>query len=890
LNLQKIDHRAMRGRWSEWQQAVEAMTLPPSGANRLILIVGPPGSGKTMFLRNLAAAGTTYGFHTIDLTIDHIGHLIPHQRGSQPPDPIDAALARIAGTHTDAPMLVVLDQPPWSDPGWPRRLTAPPADRRQHVVWAVTGWWGVDAAPVDLAYPANGPITRIDLGPLMAESVTELVTDLLSAAPSDELLDLAVMSDGCPGSIVELVAGMREDGMLRLQGGVATVASDGLPRRIHESVRRKLAQITLNSRHAMQVASTIGMSFSLIELADLLQVAVASLVPTINEALLVGLLQCCRLDILGFQNELIRRAVLETVPEPVRIALQTDAHRLREATLPRQAGPWAAADRPTAPSTDPIVATITANLATGQLHDVISQAREALAHGQLSAAAAAETQCLLAEALIFAGEATQAVAAVSPLLEDATLPDRWYTSAQANRLLALSLCDSDRAVAEATAYLDGPPRRADDPRTVVAATVLSNLCWGNGEMGRGLKLAREAVAHIGPTTPVNLRPHARLSLARKLADCRLFDEANAVIEQTEAEGEDLGARAHAASVHLARSRLHARAGRIVESKAEASRALALSSAMGSGLLAPPSRAALATAALRNGDLLTAAEHVQRFRGLFDAGISALWSAQYAWVELLLAYEQEGPRRAVKLLSKRREEIMSRQLLFIEEPGAGAWLVRLAKLAGDSLLVERVITCVKTMAESNPDFPLLGAGVRHAEGLAHGDTEALAQALQEHEDPWAAAWAAEDLGQLLILDRSRANSSIESFEHALHRFEAIGADRDAARVRMRLRALGVHRRKAQSPHEDASAQRWTRLAEIERTIIHFIQCGLTNRQIATRVFLSPHTVNYHLRQIYKKLGLQSRVQLAHLAQIHLPTGETPEVLEQPLPGQRHGTSL
>ena len=41
-------------------------------------------------------------------------------------------------------------------------------------------------------------------------------------------------------------------------------------------------------------------------------------------------------------------------------------------------------------------------------------------------------------------------------------------------------------------------------------------------------------------------------------------------------------------------------------------------------------------------------------------------------------------------------------------------------------------------------------------------------------------------------------------------------------------------------------------------------GLSNRQVANRVFLSPHTVAFHLRHIFWKLGVTSRVQLARMA--------------------------
>lgn len=55
----------------------------------------------------------------------------------------------------------------------------------------------------------------------------------------------------------------------------------------------------------------------------------------------------------------------------------------------------------------------------------------------------------------------------------------------------------------------------------------------------------------------------------------------------------------------------------------------------------------------------------------------------------------------------------------------------------------------------------------------------------------------------------------------------------------------------------------RLGTKERTIAQFAAEGLTNQQIARRVFLSPHTVNYHMRRIFRKLAVTSRIELARL---------------------------
>ncbi|MEU4692332.1 LuxR C-terminal-related transcriptional regulator [Actinoplanes sp. NPDC023714] len=56
-----------------------------------------------------------------------------------------------------------------------------------------------------------------------------------------------------------------------------------------------------------------------------------------------------------------------------------------------------------------------------------------------------------------------------------------------------------------------------------------------------------------------------------------------------------------------------------------------------------------------------------------------------------------------------------------------------------------------------------------------------------------------------------------------------------------------------------------LSEREWQIAELVGMALTNRQIASRVGISPHTVNYHLRQIFRKLGMSSRVEVVSFLQ-------------------------
>lgn len=62
-------------------------------------------------------------------------------------------------------------------------------------------------------------------------------------------------------------------------------------------------------------------------------------------------------------------------------------------------------------------------------------------------------------------------------------------------------------------------------------------------------------------------------------------------------------------------------------------------------------------------------------------------------------------------------------------------------------------------------------------------------------------------------------------------------------------------------DDETAAGWSSLTEAERNIAQQVARGLTNRETAALLFLSPHTVDYHLRQIYRKLSVQSRVEMA-----------------------------
>ena len=90
------------------------------------------------------------------------------------------------------------------------------------------------------------------------------------------------------------------------------------------------------------------------------------------------------------------------------------------------------------------------------------------------------------------------------------------------------------------------------------------------------------------------------------------------------------------------------------------------------------------------------------------------------------------------------------------------------------------------------------------------------------------------------------------------FDAFGAARWRSEAVRELRHLG---RRVHRPQRDASPDGLDILTAREREIADLVAAGRTNREVAEQLVLSAKTVEAHLRNIYAKLGVRSRVELA-----------------------------
>jgi DNA-binding CsgD family transcriptional regulator len=159
-------------------------------------------------------------------------------------------------------------------------------------------------------------------------------------------------------------------------------------------------------------------------------------------------------------------------------------------------------------------------------------------------------------------------------------------------------------------------------------------------------------------------------------------------------------------------------------------------------------------------------------------------------------------------------------------------------------------------------PLEGALLARCRGQLSTGAEAeryFADALRLHSQsdrPFERARTELVFGEALRRARRRLEARVH-LRAAVETFERLGAVPWEERARRELRASGETARKRDPSTVD-------QLTPQELQIARFVGEGATNRQIAAQLFLSPRTVDYHLRKIFRKLEISSRAELMRLS--------------------------
>jgi len=357
---------------------------------------------------------------------------------------------------------------------------------------------------------------------------------------------------------------------------------------------------------------------------------------------------------------------------------------------------------------------------------------------------------------------------------------------------------------------------SDDPRRLLFAGLGAEYL---GDLAVERALAARAVALLRALGAVDTLPVALEMLAS--AEAWSGQYARAASDATEGLrlARDTGQEGSACDFLAILARVAAVQGREAECRARAAEALDGAAALGLGLPAAEASHALA---------------------LLDLGLGRPAHALERLQALALAGPGAGHPR----------------LAFLAAPN----LVEAAVLAGRIDVAQTALATFERWvvhAAAPPMLPLL-ARCRGQLSAGAAAERHFAEALRLHaksDRPFERARTELAYGEALRRARRRREARIH-LRAALDTFARVGAVPWEERARRELRASGETARKRDPSTID-------QLTPQELQIARFVGEGATNREIAGQLFLSPRTIDYHLRKIFQKLGISSRAELIRL---------------------------
>jgi DNA-binding CsgD family transcriptional regulator len=298
-------------------------------------------------------------------------------------------------------------------------------------------------------------------------------------------------------------------------------------------------------------------------------------------------------------------------------------------------------------------------------------------------------------------------------------------------------------------------------------------------------------------------------------------------------------------------------GRVDDGLAEVNVGLRIAQRCGARSLLPTGYVVMALSALRRADMRTCLHFVDKLTG--EALLGYFGQAAGAWVTAQAAEARSGVAGAAGLVAGIVTNSFVLRQLLVSEPAAASWLVRASGKLGAHDLAKAVVASAATTAAEHPRLGVVRAAALHAAGLLEEDSGKLLEAANLYPDQWCGASAREDLADLLATRRSERKSSIHVFESALCAYSAVDATRDASRIVNKLRDFGVRRGTIRAVEGAGLVPHG--LTNTEFAVADLVSQGHTNNEVGRQLFISRHTVAFHLKKVYQKMSVASRVELA-----------------------------
>ena len=926
---------ALVGRNNEMAVLAGLIREVARGRGNSVLIEGEPGIGKSALVRAALAEAPDAGCQVFWGGGDELGQalpLVPFLEGLRVREPsanprrntivrllrgevtadrgtdVSAALAEqllalVAEQCAVQPTILVVDDLQWADQAsatlWGRL-----ARSARQVPLLLVGMMRPVPQRDDLLALRRvvGDAGRLQLAGLTEAAVADLVAALAGGKPERGLLRLADGAAGNPLYVTELVAALARSSRLTItDAGAAELASGSAPSSLSAAIADRLGFVARPVREVLRAAALLGVDFAVPDLAIVLGRNVADLIPAVDEAYAAGVLAESG-NGLGFRHPLIRAALYDEMPAPVRAAWHRDAGRaLAEAgasadrvarQLLRAVGGRGGTIEPMdewmlnwlARTADPLV-----SQAPGVAAELLGRA---VAGSPAGLGQHDWLESRLADALYRVGDTAGAEQVANRALEHATEPDLLvdlhWTLAQCRiraGLSAESLATLDRALASpgllarhrarllvlaartysnlgefekagrvATSALAAAAEAGDKGAMGWALHVLTLVTSAQGQMTDALPLFDRALTVTqGDPAQTDLRLLLQINKAVTLGDLDQYEEALAAARQARDLADHVGTVIRLAQAHSALGQLLFETGRWDEALTEVEilqenlkEPTTACSDLGIAAVISFHRGELDTARRH---LAAAAPHAQRIGHRLVGPLALAHS---------LDHEHDGAlaEALAELTAGFRGN--TEELEEIEDLLADA--VRLATQTADLDTAQALAGQADALAAES-EIPHRQANALYCRGLLDHDPPRLLTASERYADagrPLLRAMALEAAADDFVRtgDRGQARAA---FTRAVEVYTSLGAAADVARLQATFRAHGI-RRGPHSKHRQARSG-WDSLTPTETKIAAFVEEGLSNPEIAARMLLSRRTVATHVSHILKKLDVHSRTDIA-----------------------------
>ncbi len=822
--------------------------------------------------------------------------VVPPPEGDRLLAPLVEAFAGIAErTAMHGPTLLVAEDLHWADPSTLVALGTI-ARRYPDLPLVLVASMRPSSTP-DLQRLVDGlarsGATHVRLQPLAPADVRALVTSLVSADPADRLARTIEAAEGNPLFVTELIRALQADGLVRVEDGRAELTDDVLPPTLRQTILRLLSPLSDDTQAALRTASLLGTSMEASDLAALLQVGARDLDRLLDEPLREGVLISDR-ERLMFRHDLVRDAVYSDIPESVRQAMHREAADSLDAAgapvvrvaqhLARGARPG---DRDAIARLEEAIDHLALSGASEPVGDLLRSVRELYPRGDPGRDAYFnfEVQDMLRAGKSFGEmEATareRLRRAVTPRAEAMIRvnlgPLCWEqgkvdeTMEEARRLVAIRDLPAWLRIAmlhSALSWFQAAGRHEAGRKIAAVALSLaeqtgfdaglasiriSMAYWSffEGSLREALSLAEDGMRSA---RRAGGEDWAAVQVSYFLAECDRLEEARELLARAESgPTPEMGSLGRAA--YLLQTGAWDDAAAEFESIRDRSHDIERA-----GSANPWSAAGLALVALCAGRfdeadaLLRPAEEVVARRG-------AQWAVDAIIGLRAEVHEATGDLAAAAGVLRDGWEI-ARPLRspFVFRRVAPA-AVRIALGAGDADFARAVTEDAEAWASRSGGVASAEAMALRCRGLLTGDPDILLQAVARYEEAgprvYERALCRADAARALA-GASRVDEARPLFDEAIDAFEAMGADHLAAMASAAMRDAGL-RRGAKGKRQRPAAG-WESLTPSELKIVALVAQGMRNAEVAERLFISPHTVSTHLRHVFGKLGLASRVEL------------------------------